>query len=143
VKVPPDVGGADSVPFREFIGASSPEEFNHACRRAGFAMDEPVTFVRPDPTTFVLLIARTGPGTGNVSLPGAALRNGAQNFKPAGTDYATDRDLRDAGYVAAAPIREAIDRFRSQEPRNRPEVGDFLVELLLHVKAGGPPNGSG
>lgn len=63
----------------------------------------PITFQRPDPTEFVLLVARVGPGTGNVD-PKLAHRFGAQAFKPAGTDYATEQDLLDSGYIPTARL---------------------------------------
>jgi len=49
-----------------------------------------ITFIRPDPSEFVLLMAKTR-GNGIVV--------GTENFKPGGTEWATDRDMRDAGYM--------------------------------------------
>jgi hypothetical protein len=54
---------------------------------------KPITFVRPDPSQFVLLVAKTR-GNGIVV--------GTDNFRPAGCEWATDRDMRDAGYMPAA-----------------------------------------
>jgi len=70
-------------------------------------MQGPITFQRPDPTQFVLLVARVGPGTTNVD-PKLAHKFGAAAFKPAGTDYATDKDMRDAGYVPIARVSEML-----------------------------------
>lgn len=62
--------------------------------------DRRIEFVRPDPTKFVLLVCRTGRGTGVVA--------GTENFKPGGTEWATDQDLRDAGYVPAHEVIAAL-----------------------------------
>lgn len=59
-----------------------------------------LVFVRPDPTQFVLLIGRTGPGTGTVL--------NTHNFKPTGTEWASEKDLNDAGYVSKDAARRAI-----------------------------------
>jgi hypothetical protein len=75
-------------------------------------MQGPITFQRPDPTEFVLLTARVGPGTTNVD-PKLAHKFNVQAFKPAGTEYATERDLLDSGYVAVArlqPLRALLAR---------------------------------
>ncbi len=67
----------------------------------------PITFQRPDPTEFVLLVARVGPGTGNAD-PKLAHKFGAQSFKPTGTEYATEKDMRDAGYWSGHEIRRQL-----------------------------------
>lgn len=81
-----------------------------------------ITFTRPDPSEFVLLVAKTR-GNGIVV--------GTENFKPGGTEWATDRDMRDAGYMpamdgrklvalvreAAAAAQQADDRFTASEQR--------------------------
>jgi hypothetical protein len=83
---------------------------------------KPITFVRPDPSQFVLLVAKTR-GNGIVI--------GTENFKPSGCEWATDRDMRDAGYMpvadgrklvalvreAAAAAQQADDRFTASEQR--------------------------
>jgi hypothetical protein len=56
---------------------------------------KPITFDRKLPTEHVLLIARVGFRTGEVVV-------GTAHLKPPGTEYATEGDLRDAGYVPEA-----------------------------------------
>lgn len=106
-------------------------------------MSDAITFRRPDPTEFVLLIARVGAGTGNVD-PQAARRHGLQHFKPAGTEYATDKDLADAGYVRAAEgsaahdvvrlrerVRAAVEQLRSAETSDEAAAALDALEALV------------
>jgi len=69
----------------------------------------PVTFVRPDPTRFVVLIGRLGPGTGTVD-PELAVRHGVRALRPLNTEYATEEDLWDAGYVSFERVAIAVER---------------------------------
>lgn len=62
---------------------------------------KPITFIRPDPSQFVLLVAKTR-GNGVVV--------GTENFKPGGCEWATDADLRDAGYVRLEDAVRAVAR---------------------------------
>lgn len=57
----------------------------------GQRRSEPISFVRPDPTEHVLLVAKVGPRYG-------VIKN-TENFKPTGTEFATEDDLREAGFV--------------------------------------------
>jgi hypothetical protein len=50
-----------------------------------------ITFVRPDPTEHALLVCKLGPQWGNLK--------GTESFKPGGTEWATEEDIADAGYV--------------------------------------------
>jgi hypothetical protein len=63
----------------------------------------PIMFTRPDPTRFALLVTKTGRGTGTVV--------GTENFKPSGCEWATEQDLRDAGYVPADDVRKIAELF--------------------------------
>lgn len=83
----------------------------------GYMTDEPeaLAFVRPDPQTYVLLIARAG-------VEGVLL--GTKFAKPPGTEYATTEDLADAGYVrqewrelAMAALRELYHGEGGGQPR--------------------------
>jgi hypothetical protein len=58
-----------------------------------------VTFQRRDPQTYVVLVARAGP-------EGVLL--GTQHFKPAGTEFATELDLFEAGFARADVLAEAL-----------------------------------
>ena len=53
-----------------------------------------VTFIRPDPTEHALLVAKLGPHYGNIKQ--------TEHLRPAGTEWATEQDLADAGYVPKA-----------------------------------------
>jgi hypothetical protein len=83
---------------------------------------QPIVFTRPDPTDFVLLVARVGPGTSNVD-PKLAAKFGAQSFKPSGTEYATPRDILDAGYVALRDITPALAALRAAGTKIRDHIG--------------------
>lgn len=63
---------------------------------------KPVTFTRPDPSEFALLVTKVGRGTSTLL--------GTEHFKPPACEWATDKDLRDAGYVPLAKARSAISR---------------------------------
>ena len=89
----------------------------------GGPVPDPITFTRPDPTDFVLLVARVGPGTSNVD-PKLATKFGAQNFKPSGTDYATAKDMRDAGYVPVCDVTPALAALRAAGANIRANVAD-------------------
>lgn len=65
---------------------------------------KPISFTRPDPTQFALLVTRAGRGTGTVV--------GTEYFKPAGCEWATDEDLLAAGYVSVAHLGRLAYLFR-------------------------------
>ena len=61
---------------------------------------KPVTFTRPDPSEFALLVTKVGRGTSTLL--------GTEHFKPPACEWATDADLRDAGYVSLADAKKAV-----------------------------------
>jgi hypothetical protein len=79
----------------------------------------PITFIRPDPSQFVLLVAKTR-GNGIVA--------GTENFKPGGTEWATDRDLRDAGYMPVEDGRKLLELLR--EAVSAAEQADDRFETI-------------
>jgi hypothetical protein len=95
----------------------------------------PIIFTRADPTDFVLLVARVGPGTGNVD-PGLAAKFGAKNFKPSGTEYAMREDMREAGYVAVEGLSGLLHRAYEILAHPDASPGDReYQEALGHLRA--------
>jgi hypothetical protein len=80
-----------------------------------------ITFVRPDPSQFVLLIAKTR-GNGIVT--------GTENFKPSGTEWATDQDMRDAGYVPLEDAKRAVHRLMIALPPTAPGASEAAREAM-------------
>jgi hypothetical protein len=97
--------------------------------------EDPIVFTRPDPTDFVLLVARVGPGTGNVD-PKLAAKANVQSFKPSGTDYATPKDMRDAGYVAVGSLSGLLHQAYEVLAHPDASPGDReYQEALGHLRA--------
>ena len=135
---PAMVNSASCLKCAQALGQYRPEELGQHFERGAVIADvdreagvvtvaadpsEPIVFTRPDPTDFVLLVARVGPGTGNVD-PNLAAKFGAQNFKPPGTDYAMPKDMRDAGYVAIRDVSPALAALRAAGTNIRANVAD-------------------
>lgn len=89
---------------------------------------EPIVFTRSHPTDFVLLVARVGPGTMTAD-PALASRYRVESLKPAGTDYASPADLREAGYVKAAPLLELLDKLELAGGGAGVRADDYLRKL--------------
>jgi hypothetical protein len=110
--------------------AGGPEglsEESRAPHRVGHALGA-ITFTRPEPTKFVLLVAKTGHGTGTVV--------GTESFKPSSTEWATEQDLLDAGYVPWMRCARALDLLRalqvdlSASPPGAKQDGAWLHRVL-------------
>jgi hypothetical protein len=83
---------------------------------------KPVTFTRPDPSEFALLVTKVGRGTSTLL--------GTEHFKPPGCDWATDRDLRDAGYVSLADAKKAVRRVLMLVGPTSPGASEAAREAL-------------
>lgn len=70
--------------------AEAIRETFHVERESAQVSENPLVFIRRDPQKYVLLYARVGPD-------GAIL--GTENFKPRGTEYATEEEVLALGYV--------------------------------------------
>jgi hypothetical protein len=85
---------------------------------------KPITFIRPDPSQFVLLVAKTR-GNGIVA--------GTDNFKPAGCEWATEQDMRDAGYVSLERAKRALCRFAAPPDLETAEETSRAVMQILGI----------
>jgi len=95
---------------------------------------KPITFDRKLPTEHVLLIARVGLRTGEVVV-------GTAHLKPPGTEYATEGDLRDAGYVPEAWREIAVRAYTAlstglSDNETLREVVDGMPEAVKAELAG-------
>jgi hypothetical protein len=103
-----------------------------------------VTFQRRDPQTYVVLVARAGP-------EGVLL--GTRHFKPAGTDFATELDLFEAGYASVGLAAQALaalgiqerDRLMSQfVEAHKPEEREIALRIVRKLcEATGASRGVG
>lgn len=150
---PAMVNSASCLKCAQALGQYSPDQLSQHFERGAVITDvdreagvvtvaaeapEPIVFTRPDPTDFVLLVARVGPGTSNVD-PKLAAKFGAQNFKPSGTEYATPKDMRDSGYVALRDITPALAALRAAGTKIRAHIAEpdpqryARLEALAHA----------
>jgi len=87
-----------------------------------------ITFERQMPARWVLLVAPVAdarrPGSGS-TVPGT------DSFKPAGSDWATEDDLNQAGYVSAASLEGAASGVA--EVLRRDDLSDELRGALAAV----------
>jgi len=77
-------------------------------------VSKPITFTRSAPAEFGLLTVKTGRGTRTVP--------GTDNLKPGDTEWATDEDLHDAGYVPVSEVARLETQVRA------------LLESLTHTE---------